>query len=442
MPVPLVIGLVVHASHRDRFAEAARTLAGVTLAWAIYDREDEIPERVAGLLHRQPVDGVLLGPVPYARARGLLPPDLPVAVTRSAALDLALAWCRAQAAGWAPTPVSVDTFARETVDEVATALDLDPGAVACLPFEPDRTVEEILAFHRDFLRRTGGRYVISVRTAVAAALEGEVPVLSGLPGPTTIRAELHELTHRIQTKRAAGRRFAAGVFLVAKPLDAAHLDRARVGLLNLLLNTPEFADAWIENRGRRGVVVFAHAALFEAVTQHWVTLPVLGQAHDSLGVRAVAGFGIGASARVSVALAERAAARAEQDNAPGAYLIEDSGVMIGPMGPAGPALTFTYREHGGALEALAGRVGLSPATLSRLAALERTLAGRAVSPSDLASSLGITDPSGRRLIRKLAESGLVDADGSAQVHRKGRPTRMYRLAIGAALDQQPHGPRP
>ncbi len=439
MPVAMVIGLVVHASHRDRFEEAARTLSGATLAWAVYEREDEIRDRVGALLRRHSVDGVLLGPVPYTHARDLLPAGLPVAVTRSAALDLALAWCRALARGWPATPVSVDTFAQETVDEVAAALGLDPAAVGCLPFDPARPVEEIIAFHRSAVARTGAPYVISVRTAVAAALDGEVEVLSGLPGPITIRAELHELAHRIRTRQATGRRFAAGVFLVAKPSgaggphDAAALDRARAGLQNLLLSTPEFADAWIENRGRRGVVVFAHAALFEQVTRQWVALPVLGQAQEALGVAAAAGFGIGASARICVALAERAAARAEQDGVPGAYLIEDSGVMIGPMGTAGPALSFTYREHGSGLEALAARARLSPATLSRLAALERSLAGAPISPSDLASALGITDPSGRRLIRKLTASGLVTADGSAQVHRKGRPTRLYRLAIGAAL---------
>jgi DNA-binding transcriptional ArsR family regulator len=180
-------------------------------------------------------------------------------------------------------------------------------------------------------------------------------------------------------------------------------------------------------------VVFAHAALFEAITHQWVGLPVLGHAKESLGVTAVAGFGIGASARICVALAERAAARAEQDAEPGAYLIDDSGMMIGPMGSTGVPLEFTYREHG-ALEALAGTVGLSPATLSRLAAIERTLGGQPVSPSELARSLGITDPSGRRLIRKLNEAGLVTDDGSAQLHRKGRPTRLYRLTIAAALD--------
>jgi DNA-binding transcriptional ArsR family regulator len=201
----------------------------------------------------------------------------------------------------------------------------------------------------------------------------------------------------------------------------------------MLINTPEFAEAWIENRGRRGVVVFAHQALFERITHNWVSVPTLANAQDSLGIRVAAGFGVGASAHTCVLLAERAAGRAEQEDQPCAYLVDDSGLIIGPMGPAGSPLTFTYREHGAGLEELARAVGLSPATLSRLAAIERGLDGRAISPSDLATSLGITDPSGRRLIRKLSESGLVSAEGSAQVHRKGRPTRLYRLGIATAI---------
>jgi hypothetical protein len=420
-----VIGLVCHSGHRPRFAEAARTLTGVTFAWAVYDREDQIRERVARLLRQETLDGLLLGLVPYARSRDLLPDGLPVTVTRSAALDLALAWSRARGNGWPATPVSIDTFTRETVDEVATALDLDRSAIACLPFDPGQPIADVVAFHRDQLATTGARYVISVRTGVAAALDSTVAVLNALATPGTIRADLHELALRVRNKKADGQRFAAGVFLVAEP-------DSRAGLQHLLLNTPEFADAWIDHRGRRGLVVFAHAALFETVTHQWVGLPVLAEAR-SAGIRAVAGFGIGASARLCVALAERAAARAEQDADPGAYLISDNGMMIGPMGASGVPLTYTWREHGG-IEALAGRAGLSPATLSRLAAIERTLAGRPVSPSDLARSLGITDPSGRRLIRKLSESRLAIDDGSSQVHRKGRPTRLYRLAITAALD--------
>jgi hypothetical protein len=41
VPAAMVIGLVLHAGDRPRFAEAARTLRGGTVAWAVYEREDE-----------------------------------------------------------------------------------------------------------------------------------------------------------------------------------------------------------------------------------------------------------------------------------------------------------------------------------------------------------------------------------------------------------------
>ncbi|RKR85930.1 hypothetical protein BDK92_0147 [Micromonospora pisi] len=429
----MVIGLVIHASHRAAFEDAARTLAGVNLEWVVYGHEDEVAVRVDDLLARRRVDGLLLGPVPYAKCRHLLPADLPVAVLRSAGLDLALALFRASARGWRPTPVSIDTYDARTVDEVVRALELDPAQVSCLPYDREQSVAETVAFHREALARTGGEYVISLRTAVAAQLRDETRVLGGLPGPATLRAQLHELALRVQSKRASALRFAAGVFLVGRSGPQLDLDRARVGLLNLLLNTPEFGDAWIENRDRRGVVVLAHQALFEEATSSWVSLPALRQAQETLGIKVAAGFGVGASARSCVHLAERAATRAEQEESPSAYLIEDGGVIIGPMSAAGASVAFTYREHGAELERLAGEVGLSAATLSRLAAIERAQMGRAISPSDLAQQLGITDPSGRRLIRKLGDSGLVEVEGSTQVHRRGRPARLYRLRIGPAI---------
>ncbi|GAB3137228.1 hypothetical protein GCM10027290_02590 [Micromonospora sonneratiae] len=432
----MVIGLVIHTSHRAAFEDAARTLAGVTVEWVVYEHEDAVHGLVGDLLDRRGVDGLLLGLVPYAKCRDLLPPDLPVAILRSAGLDLSLAFFKALARGWRPTPVSIDTYDAQTVSEVVNALELDPAQVTCLPYDPEQSVAEIVAFHRTALARTGGDYVISLRTAAAAQLQDDIGVIGGLPGPATIRAQLHELALRVQSKQASALRFAAGVFLVGRAGPKLDLDRARVGLMNLLLNTPGFADAWIEDRGRRGVVVFAHQALFEQATDNWVSLPALSQAQETLGIRVAAGFGVGASARSCLHLAERAAARAEQEQQPSAYLIEDSGVIIGPMGPVGSAVAFTYREHGAELEQLATEVGLSAATLSRLAAVERSLEGRAISPSDLAQQLGITDPSGRRLIRKLGDSGLVEVQGSTQVHRKGRPAQLYRLCIGAAMERR------
>ncbi|MEU8151335.1 hypothetical protein [Nonomuraea sp. NPDC048901] len=431
----IVIGVVTHSMHGELFREAANTLGGVDLEWVSYDHEDEIRAKVAEFLSTTRLDGFLAGPVPYTASRELLPPGLPVGVIRSSALDLTLALYRAQERGWGRTPVSIDTFPAEAVEAVALALELDADAIDCLPYAPTQSVEDIVEFHRSAYHRFGERsYVISVRAAVRERLSGEIPIMSGMPVPATIRTELHELALRIESERASAQRFAAGVFLISHSQDE---ERARIGLMNLLLNTPEFAGAWIEDRGRRGVVVFAHKALFERITRNWVAVPALAEAAAALGAQVSAGFGVGASARGCVALAEQAAARAERESEPCGYLIEDSGVIIGPMGPVRAALSYSYREHGDDVEQLAKSVGLSAATVSRLAALEHELEGRAISPGELADHLGITDQSGRRLIRTLDAGGLVSVEGTAQRHPKGRPTRLYRLRIAQALLRSP-----
>lgn len=428
----VTIGLVVHRSRRAVFEAAAGALTGVDLAWVEYEYDDDIRHRVRELLDGGHLDGLMLGPVPYEACRDLLPDGLCVATVEPTELDLALAFSRAAAHGWPATPVSVDTFEPAVVAEVAQALGLDRDGIGCLPYREGQSPVEIVDFHRQFLRRAGGGFVVTVRTAVERELTGVVPVLNGSPVPSTIRAKLHELALRVQSRRADAMRFAASVFRVMRPEGGLDMDRARVGLMHLLVNLPEFADAWVENRDQRGVLVFGNVALFEQVTHNWTALPALRHAEAEV----VAGFGIGASARTCVRLAEQAAARAEADGVPCGYLIDDGGLMIGPLESAGAALAFTYREHGDNVEQLARSVGLSPATLSRLAAVERAREGRSVSSRELADALGITDASGRRLLRKLNAKHLALGAGTAQTNRNGRPNQLYRLAVVKAITDE------
>jgi len=431
----MVLGLVLHTSHRARLVEASGMLTGVQLELVVYEQEREIRPKVEALLKRVHLDGMILGRVPYDACRDLLPPDLPLSINRYTALELTLTLGRALQQGWAPAPVSIDTFDRSVVDDVTTALGMNPEQITCLPYAADISYDQIIDFHERFLAENPDGFVITVRSEVTRALGNKVRLLNVVPLESSVRAELHELVLRIQSHRARELSFAAGIFSVVDFERDSNLDRARVGLLNMLLNTPEFADAWVDTRGSRGVAVLAHRALFNEITDNWSSLPVVGTAHESLGIRVAAGFGFGSSARKCVVLAETAVAQAEQTGAPCGFLMDEDGLMVGPLRPGTTPLRFTYREHGADLERLARRAGLSAATISRLAALDRKQAGKPLSPGDLAEALHITDPSGRRLIRKLTASGLAVQQGSAQANRRGRPTNLYQLTIAAAIGE-------
>ncbi|RRO20449.1 transcriptional regulator [Saccharopolyspora rhizosphaerae] len=421
----VVIGVLVHVRHQDVFRQGASTTTGATLRWAVHREPEEAGDRLRELVAAPGVDGLLLGPRAHEALHDQLPAELAVAVVRPGALELALAVARMRADHPEHRRASIDTFDQHVLQEVATTLGVRHSA---LPHPPGQPVEEVIAHHRQALHHGG--VVITPLREVAEALRAEAPVVEVELLAASVRSALQDLALRARTARAEEHRFAVGVFQVR---DGADVEGARDGLREVLLQDPQLAGAWVEDRGTRGVLVFAHQALLQRATADWQVVPALHKAGGSMDVRIAAGFGLGASVRAGIALADRAAVRAEAEPYSCGFVIQDSGVIIGPIGGNGRRAEFSYRDHGAEVERLAHEVGLSPATLSRLESVERELHGRAVTPSELATLLGITDPSGRRLIRKLSTAELVTAEGSAQPTRRGRPTRLYRLRLGNAL---------
>ncbi|WP_406691029.1 hypothetical protein REH65_02205 [Saccharopolyspora sp. ID03-671] len=421
----VVIGVLVHARRQEVFRQAASTITGTTARWGVHGAPEEVPDRLRELLSSPGVDGLLLGPHAYDAVRDQIPERMPVAVVRPGPLELALAVGRMRAEFPEHRRASIDSFDHHVIQEVATSLGVRHSA---LPYAPGQPVEEIVAHHREALRNGG--VVLTPRRQVADSLRAEAPVVEVELPASTVRTQLQELALRVRADQAEDCRVAAGVFQIR---DGDDVDRGRAALREFLLQDPQLAGSWVENRGRRGLVLFGHKALLERATSDWQVVPGLQRAERDMNVRIAAGFGLGPSVREGISLAERAVVRAEAEPYSCGFVIQDSGVIIGPIGGSGRRAEFAYRDHSAELERLARDVGLSPTTLSRLVSLERELHGRAVSPSELATLMGITDPSGRRLIRKLGTAELVTSEGSAQPTRRGRPTRLYRLRLGDVL---------
>ncbi|SFS79755.1 hypothetical protein [Saccharopolyspora flava] len=422
----VVIGVLVHARRQEVFRQAASTLTGIAVRWGVHDAPEEAADRLRELLSSPGADGLLIGPDTYDVVRDQVPDRMPVAVVRPGPLELALAVARMRGEFPEHRRACIDSFDHHVIQEIATSLGVRHSA---LPYAPGQPPEEIVAHHREALRNGG--VVLTPRRRVADALRAEAPVVEVELPASSVGTRLQELALRVRTEQAEDCRVAAGVFQVR---DGDEVERARAGLREFLLQDPQLAGSWVENRGRRGLVVFGHKALFERATADWQVVPALHQAEREMNVRIAAGFGLGPSMREGISLAERAVMRAEAEPYSCGFVIQDSGVIIGPIGGSGRRAEFAYRDHSAQLERLARDVGLSPTTLSRLVSLERELHGRAVSPSELATLMGITDPSGRRLIRKLGTAELVTSEGSAQPTRRGRPTRLYRLRLGDVLD--------
>jgi hypothetical protein len=436
----MTLTIVVTQRARAAFEVAASSVAGVDIDWITYEHEDEIQDKVSRHLAAGRVDGVVLGLMPYDRCRDVLPDAVTVGIVRVSAADLAVAFARIAAQGRPLYPASIDTFDLDVVQEVARALRVPLDQVVCMPHSPEDSVDALVAFHREFNRRHPGALAVTGRSEVRRRLreETDLTVVDEAPLLSHVRSVLRETALRVQSRQAGDQSFGAALVRVLSHGDAG---RAGGEVRRLLLNRAEFADAWVEDRGDRGVAVFAHRALLEVATHRWEAVPFVGAAREELGLTVAAGFGLGPSARLCVRFAEQAVARAEEQGGGCGFLVGDRGLVVGPIG-AGSTLAFTYREHSPDLEALAQDTGLSATTLSRVAAADRKLGGRPISPAELAAVLGLTEPSARRLLRTLASHSVAVEAGTAQSSRRGRPTHLYRLmlASGGAKAGVPAGP--
>lgn len=420
-----MIGVLVHDEHRGLFHRAAHTTSGADLRWITYQEPSQAPERLRDLVSDTAPDGLLVDRHAAGALTGRLPEELPLTVVDPTATELAMAIAGMRARFPEHNAASVDGFDQNDLHEVTDALELTATAA---PHPREASLDELVKHHREALR--DGSVAITSHPGVAEALAAEGPVVRIELSPATIRARLSELRLRADTARAEGMRFAAGVFQIRSGHD---IEGSRAGLREILLRDETLSGAWVEKHGRRGLVVFAHRALLERATDGWQVVPALEDARLKFDIRAAAGFGVGASVAAGISLAERAVVRAEAEDEPCGFLVQDNGTIIGPIGGGYRPARYTYRDHGAEVERLATEVGLSPTTLSRLAALEHEVHGRPLAPSELAALLGITDPSGRRLIRKLQAADLVSAEGSAHSTRRGRPTRLYRLRLNDTL---------
>lgn len=422
----MALALLIAAESRPAYESAAKGVSGLEIEWLVYESEDQVRGLLSAALESGSIEGVLLGAMPFDRCRDLLPDTMPVRVLRVGPTELGIAFARAAAHGWALTPVSVDTFDREVVQEVVQALGLRPRDVACLPYASGATPESISQFHLEFHRRHPRSYAITGRSQVGRQLQGQMPVINRLAVQSTLRGALREMVLRVTSKRAGDLSFGAAVCKVLR--GPGEVDRSRIALHHLMLNTPDYAQAWIEDRGDDSVVVFAHRALLERATEGWEAAPIIEAAETRLGLVVAAGFGLGSSARASVRFADQAAARAEAQGGRCGYLMCEDGTIVGPLG-TGSRLNFEYRAHPDGFETLARTTGLSATTISRLVAVEKQRQGKPMSPAELAGALGITDPSGRRLMRTLAAHELGEAVGTTQASPRGRPSRLYRLRL-------------
>jgi hypothetical protein len=348
-------------------------------------------------------------------------------------VDIALCLLNAEGRHGAYAPFSIDTASSDIVSELQDSLRLGPGDIAHLGHARDLSVDEVVRFHTEAYERLGTRLAITGRSNAVRPLEKalDIEVRAAVPVVSSIRAAMTRAVFAASNRKQADKTFAAAVMRVVAEGDLVEAEVRRLALATALHDVVDLSDVWVEARGGgQDVLIFGHRKLMQDITHDWTGMSLVNELEHTIGHPVAAGIGLGGSARRSMELAESALKRAVREGGRCAFVLTDEGVVIGPLATAAHSSVHRFRTEDADVTALSKTLGFSVPTVTRLLSYESKLGGEAVSANDIARELQLSPPSGRRIIRVLAEHDLAVPVGISQPAGRGRPTNLFRLHMG------------
>ena len=410
-------------------AEVAVGLPGVEILALPYGAEEDAP-RLA-LEAADTVDALLFcGPVPYELAAPVLPAQVATAHIPYDGAGLVKALFDLYREHGAGTRFSIDCIPPEDALLVVGEVGGDFGTVHAVydgrePMPRGEIVERHLALAKEGKTTAAVTYLHSVHRELEAA---GLPSVYVEPLTSTIRVALRHATLLGVSRSYEGSQVAVAMVQLAigGEIDATRRERVDLSMRSLLLDLAAQLDA---------VSLPVEPGLYTLFTTKdglerspgWATrgLSGLDRLTAVSGIDAKAGIGFGRTSRDAQANARRALELAGATDGVCTYVVLRDRAVLGPLRADADAALRPTRILDSSVQERARAAGVSASSLTNV---YLTLTGAGVFDNErLATLLGVTPRSARRIASRLVAHGIAEPAGEEQFHQRGRPRQLYRL---------------
>ena len=183
--------------------------------------------------------------------------------------------------------------------------------------------------------------------------------------------------------------------------------------------------AMIVRREGDSIEITTSNEVLKDITRSYTDCILSGRLRDLTSATVSIGWGLGRNILDSMQNARRALTESARNNEHSAYVVNDSGELVGPLA-SGKSVVLDSNP-GPVLEALGQRLGVLPINLHKIANLHAKRGIGRFSSAELASYLNVTPRSANRILAKLAQCGMAKVTGSSQPNPRGRPSKVYEV---------------
>jgi hypothetical protein len=417
---------------------SASSTTAARLVGAPYQREDDAVRVVRRV--QDEVDALLFtGPAPYDLAYAADAVDVPASYIPLNGETLYRALLTARLAdGPDLRNLSIDTLARDEVDEVYRELGLPTEQLHLRPYQKGEDAGRVATWHADLLERGVATAALTCRRTIHRELAGRgLPVWRVIPTHQSIVTSVTTATLLGSGRRAERSRLALCLVelvrfeATARQSASPHwMHETRLALHRTLLEEAQRLGGTVVPLATGQFLVITTLGALRLVTDGFAVAPFVDAVDHALGQRVSVGIGAASTAHDAEAAAYSALDDAREAGGDCAYLRGDDASMH----------RLERRRTGSS----ANPDELEPSARDRTATRDRKLhelarlheALDAETPPDqsptveantAATSLGISLRSARRLLRSLVAEGLA-WPVTSEAATRGRPRHRYRLA--------------
>lgn len=419
--------------------QGARESQAWRLVGSSHAEEHETHDRVVKIADQ--VDAILFtGPLQYDLAHEHNDIQVPSTFIPMSGASLYSSIIRGILAGRVdPARVSVDSISPQDVTEAYTDIDVDPGQVHTREYQGPGSVEEFFEFHLDLYRSGVTSAALTTVQSVARKLAAaDVPALRMTPPQNTIRSALTTAALLAAGSKLEEAQIAIVIVEVSPssrparsgPIDYWYLELVLI-LHRILLTEVRKVGATLTKRDDNTFVVTATQGSLFALTNKMHDAPFLDRIRAEISLDVNIGIGLGETPWSAEEHAYKALERARRNRSSSAYLVGPSGaqvVMSGDQRGAAPADALAWRPKE---EEMLRRIilALENAGTSALTGEPSVSEPAVVDAETVASALGVTTRSARRMLTSLADVGLAWPMPPLRSAGGGRPRQQFRLVV-------------
>ncbi|MEH0022472.1 MAG: hypothetical protein V6Z89_22680 [Desulfobacter sp.] len=326
--------------------------------------------------------------------------------------------------------ISMDVVTRNTVSDVTGELGMVFDDIYVQSFDAELTEPDYEHWHRELYAQGRTQAMISGFGAVYDQLKKDgLPVFRLYPSRFEIRENLDRLKAGITAENLRSAGIAVQIIHLAslrRDVGLQYDILKKQGLFYLeLLEYVRALRGSVFQTGREYVIYSTRGGVEDPA--HMEGFKALLGWGEKQKIRIASGIGVGRTAFEAEKSARKALghARKIKENA---FFIVNRDQVRGPLLSSGELSYPMCPERAGDVD-IARRIGITPGYLARVRALIDKTGQTVFDAQDLASCLGVSQRSARRILKKFTDSGYGRRASTETAGRAGRPKQLIELNI-------------